>query len=165
MVHPIPILNDFCSCTWCTSLHATSYIFPPCKTPLGARVQMDILRELGPPDRLRKSLDVVEIVLGFLTSGGGNAKTSLKSYLKKLKMERKPFSEKVTQSHIACNCITILVTCIGQGTLQSGACALSVADLVCWASTSHHPQWSGTYMYGYACVCISRHVTTTFFEL
>ena len=85
---------------------------------------MDILRELGPPDRLRKSLDVVEIVLGFLTSGGGKAKTSLKSYLKKLKMDRKPFSEKVTQSHIPCNCITILVVHRPRNIALWGMCCL-----------------------------------------
>ena len=65
---------------------------------LRPHVQMDILRELGSPDKLRKSLDVVEIVLGFLTSGGGKPKIKLSSYLKTLKMEKKPFSEKVTQS-------------------------------------------------------------------
>ena len=57
---------------------------------------MDILRELGSPDKLRKSLDVVEIVLGFLTSGGGKPKMRLLSYLKKLKMEKMTFSEKVS---------------------------------------------------------------------
>ena len=56
---------------------------------------MDILLELGSPDKLRKSLDVVEIVLGFLTSGGGKPKMRLLSYLKKLRMEKKTFSEKV----------------------------------------------------------------------
>jgi hypothetical protein len=58
-------------------------------------VQQDILRELGSPDKLRRSLDVVEIVLGFLTSGGGKPKTTLRSYLRKLKMEKRSFSEKV----------------------------------------------------------------------
>ena len=56
---------------------------------------MDILRELATPDKLRKCLDVVEIVLGFLTSGGGKPTLRLRSYLKRLKMERKAFSEKV----------------------------------------------------------------------
>lgn len=68
---------------------------------LRPRVQMDILRELGSPDKLRKSLDVVEIVLGFLTSGGGKPKTRLVSYLKKLKMEKKTFSEKVSECQFA----------------------------------------------------------------
>ena len=59
------------------------------------RVKLDILRELGSPDKLRKSLDVVEIVMGFLSSGGGKPKSKLLSYLRKLKMERRRFSEKV----------------------------------------------------------------------
>lgn len=47
------------------------------------------------PDKLRKCLDVVEIVLGFLTSGGGKPKLRLRSYIKSLKMNGKEFSEKV----------------------------------------------------------------------
>ena len=62
---------------------------------LQPRVQMDILRELATPNKLRKCLDVVEIVLGFLTSGGGKPTLRLRLYLKRLKMERKAFSEKV----------------------------------------------------------------------
>ena len=61
------------------------------------RVQLDILRELRSPDKLRNSLDVVEIVLGLLTSGGGKPKTKLLAYLKKLKMDDKPFSDKVNK--------------------------------------------------------------------
>ena len=80
------------------------------------RVKLDILRELGSPDKLRRSLDVVEIVLGFLSSGGGKPKTKLFSYLKKLRMEKKTFSEKV---NIYCSSITIhvYVSFLGQGTL------------------------------------------------
>ena len=63
---------------------------------LQERVQLDILRELGSPDKLRKSLDVVEIVIGFLTSGGGKPNTTLLSYLRKLRMEKRIFSEKVS---------------------------------------------------------------------
>ena len=62
---------------------------------LELRVQLDILRELVSPDKLRKCLDVVEIVLGFLTSGGGKPKLKLRSYIKSLKMNGKEFSEKV----------------------------------------------------------------------
>ena len=51
------------------------------------------------PDRLRKTLDVVEIVLGFLSSGGGKAGRSLWGYINHtLKMKKRPFSEKV-QGH------------------------------------------------------------------
>ena len=60
-------------------------------------MQTEILLELRSPDMLRRSLDVVDIVLGFLTSGGGKPKTRLVSYLRKLKMEKKTFSEKVSE--------------------------------------------------------------------
>lgn len=63
---------------------------------LDARVRHEILQELRSPDEARKSLDVVEIVLGFLTSGGGKPKTRLVTYLSKLKMEKRVFSEKVS---------------------------------------------------------------------
>ena len=80
------------------------------------RVKLDILRELGSPDKLRRSLDVVEIVLGFLSSGGGKPNTRLLSYLKKLRMEKKIFSEKV---NIYCSSIAmhVYVSFLGQGTL------------------------------------------------
>jgi hypothetical protein len=64
---------------------------------LDARERREILQELRSPDELRKSLDVVEIVLGFLTSGGGKPKTRLVTYLNKLKMEKRIFSEKAKQ--------------------------------------------------------------------
>ncbi|CAI8027543.1 E3 ubiquitin-protein ligase rnf213-alpha [Geodia barretti] len=67
------------------------------QSALQQRVQQDILRELGSPDKLRRSLDVVEIVLGFLTSGGGKPKTTLRSYLRKLKMEKRSFSKKAKE--------------------------------------------------------------------
>ena len=47
--------------------------------------------------QLREILDVVEIVIGFLSSGGGNAKKSLKDYIKTtLKMEHKFSSKKAS---------------------------------------------------------------------
>ena len=116
-------------------------------------MQLDILRELGSPAKLRKSLDVVEIVLGFLTSGGGRPSTTLVKYLKKLKMEKKTFSEKVSKlsfsvlpspglnSHLSASDHTLFVL-IGQRALQPGTHSLSMADTVCWFSQSHYPQWS-----------------------
>jgi len=51
---------------------------------------------LRTPDRLRETLDVVDIVLGFLSSGGGKADHPLREYIHHtLKMKRRPFSEKV----------------------------------------------------------------------
>ena len=59
-------------------------------------MQQEIIQELCTPDRLRKTLDVVDIVLGFLSSGGGKADQSLWGYINRtLKMKRRPFSEKV----------------------------------------------------------------------
>ena len=75
-------------------------------------MQLDILRELGSPDKLWKSLDVVEIVLGFLTSGGGSSKTKLTSYLRKLKMEKMSFSEKVYRLNAYCS------MCVSSGGLH-----------------------------------------------
>ena len=60
-------------------------------------MQQEILQELRTPDRLRETLDVVDIVLGFLSSGGGKADQPLKGYVNQtLKMKRRPFSEKVS---------------------------------------------------------------------
>ena len=59
-------------------------------------MQQEILHELRTPDRLRETLDVVDIVLGFLSSGGGRADQPLGGYVNHtLKMKRRPFSEKV----------------------------------------------------------------------
>ena len=58
-------------------------------------MQQDIVSELRTPDKLRESLDVVEIVLGLLSSGGGNPKFSLKQFIDSRRMGRKPFSAKV----------------------------------------------------------------------
>ena len=64
-----------------------------------ARVRHDIIadEELSTPDRLREALDIVEIVLGFLSSGGGKADKPLGEYIDKtLKMKRRHFSQKVS---------------------------------------------------------------------
>ena len=63
---------------------------------LPQRVRQDIVAELRTPDRLREALDVVEIVLGFLSSGGGKAGKLLGEYIDKtLKMKKRHFSQKV----------------------------------------------------------------------
>ena len=57
--------------------------------------------ELNTPDRLREALDVVEIVLGFLSSGGGKADKPLGDYIDKtLKMKKRHFSKKVGAPYI-----------------------------------------------------------------
>ena len=63
---------------------------------LNPRFKREILAELRTSDRLRGALDVVEIVLGFLSSGGGKADRPLGEYIDKiLKMKTRPFSSKV----------------------------------------------------------------------
>ena len=64
---------------------------------------MNIISELSTPDRLRETLDVIEIVLGFLSSSGGRADKSLGHYIDKtLKMKKKRFSQEV------CNFINLI---------------------------------------------------------
>jgi len=59
-------------------------------------MQQEIIQDLRTPDRLRETLDVVDIVLGFLSSGGGKADHPLGEYIHHtLKMKRRSFSEKV----------------------------------------------------------------------
>ena len=63
---------------------------------LDQHIQQEILTELKTPDKLRESLDVVDIVLGLLSSGGGNSKIKLKQFISTRKMDRKSFSAKVS---------------------------------------------------------------------
>ena len=64
---------------------------------LSDREQTDIINELRTNQSLRECLDCVEIIIGFLSSGGGNAKTDLKNYIRMaLKMEERFNSKKVT---------------------------------------------------------------------
>ena len=55
--------------------------------------------ELQTPDKLRESLDVVEIVMGLLSSGGGK-KIMLKKYINSRGMRKKSFSAKVYHQKI-----------------------------------------------------------------
>ena len=51
-----------------------------------------ILAELRSPQKLSEVLDVIDVVLGFLASAGGNPSMSLGDYAKKiLKMNRRLF--------------------------------------------------------------------------
>ena len=59
-------------------------------------MQKEILAELRTQDRIRDNLDVVDIVLGFLSSGGGKPDKPLGEYVDRvLKMKRRSFSQKV----------------------------------------------------------------------
>ena len=63
---------------------------------LEPRLQREILSELRTADRIRENLDVVDIVIGFLSSGGGKAEKPLGEYIDRvLKMRRRPFCQKV----------------------------------------------------------------------
>lgn len=60
------------------------------------RLQQEILADLHTLERVRKMLDIVDIVLGFLSSGGGSADKPLGEYVERvLKMKSRNFSEKV----------------------------------------------------------------------
>ena len=64
---------------------------------LEQRVRQAIIGNLPTPDRLREALDVVEIVLGFLSSGGGKADKPLGEYIDKtLRMKKRYFSKEVS---------------------------------------------------------------------
>ena len=59
-------------------------------------MKKEILKELNSPAGIRSNLDVVDIVLGFLSSGGGKAEKPLGEYVDKvLKMKGRPFSDEV----------------------------------------------------------------------
>ena len=63
-------------------------------------IQEEILAELNTADRLRESLDIIDIVIAFLSSSKMKADKPLKDYIDKvLKMGKKPFSQKVRHSH------------------------------------------------------------------
>ena len=74
------------------------YLVTVCtQVPLDQPIQQDILTELTTPEKMRESLDVVEIVIGLLCSKGSNTKAGilLKDYIDFHKMAKKPFSAKV----------------------------------------------------------------------
>ena len=117
-------------------LSCSHAIFFLLQKQLNPREKQEILSELRTSDRLREALDVVEIVLGFLSSGGVKADKPLGEYIDKmLKMKRRPFSSKVRPSdsilyalHLFC---TIIITCnVGQGILLPGAHSVTVGNYI-----------------------------------
>ena len=66
---------------------------------MSLREQQDIVADLQSVQKIRDCLDVVEIVMGFLASGGQNAGTNLEQYLTTaLKMKHRFSSRKVSES-------------------------------------------------------------------
>ena len=66
---------------------------------MSLREQQDIVADLQSVQKIRDCLDVVEIVMGFLASGGQNASTNLEQYLTTaLKMKHRFSSRKVSES-------------------------------------------------------------------
>ena len=63
---------------------------------MSIKQQKDIVAELKTVQKLRDILDVVEIVMGFLSSGGASAEKRLKDYVKvALRMEHRFVCKKV----------------------------------------------------------------------
>ena len=83
----------------CISLYV-SLCFP--KVELSSTAQKDIISDLVEIDQLCDSLDVVNILLGFLATGGGRADTRLDDYLIKLRMKSKPISKMVSTLYSSC---------------------------------------------------------------
>ena len=75
-----------CCCCHCCSL----------QEKIESQTRKEILAELPSPAHLRANLDVIDTVLGFLSSGGGKPSKSLGKYIEKvLKMRKGSFSKKV----------------------------------------------------------------------
>ena len=72
---------------------------------LGDREQKDIINELRTTQNLRHCLDDVEIIIGFLSSGGADANIELRTYVK-LKMDDRFKSKKVSCISL-CVCICV----------------------------------------------------------
>ncbi len=72
---------------------------------LHKRIQQDIVTELRTPDKLKESLDVVDVVLGLLSSGGASYDISLHKYILFGKMGKKPFSAKVSIGDLYLFCL------------------------------------------------------------
>ena len=62
---------------------------------LPPQVQREIINELHTVDKLRSALDMVEMVMGFLASGGGIAHQSLAVYTEKVLKLQDSFMFKV----------------------------------------------------------------------
>ena len=66
---------------------------------LDSRIKQEIVHELHSVSRVREALDVVDIVMGFLSSGGGKSDRQLGDYITRTlwMSKKKRFSEKVIE--------------------------------------------------------------------
>ena len=95
------------------------------------------MADLQSVQKIRDCLDVVEIVMGFLASGGQNSATSLEEYLTTaLKMKHRFSSRKVSKSdfsrmrdEVRGKMYTIYIQALEYW--QSRPCAITVGDTVC----------------------------------
>lgn len=92
--------------------------------------QKEIIEELHTPDRLRESLDVIDIVLGFLSSGGGKSNKSLEEYIGTVLKMKKPFSQKVYLTKLL-SLFTMVTKIAGPAILPAGACFVPLEIALC----------------------------------
>ena len=86
-------------------------------------------------DRIREALDVVDIVLGFLSSGGGRADRQLGEYITRaLRMKKRFFSEKVGGGS-SLHCIQVYLT-LNLHIYNSCLCSSRLENTAHWATSS-----------------------------
>lgn len=110
--------------------------------------QADIVNELGSMQHLRECLDVVEIVIGFLSSNKSVASTELRTYIGRfLKMEKRFKSEKVA----TINCLPLYLKFsllflynynIGSAILHSWSCIITMGDTFSRNGKTPYSQWT-----------------------
>lgn len=64
------------------------------------KLQQEILSELLEIEQTAKALDIINIVLRFLSHGGGRAAMNLEDYLLQLKMDTRPVRKIVRATEI-----------------------------------------------------------------
>ena len=81
---------------WCSVTPLSLFLLLSIQVKLSFREQQDIIRQLQTMQKIRHCLDVVEIAMGFLATGGQKAENDLGSYVEKtLRMKHKLSSKKV----------------------------------------------------------------------
>ena len=90
-----PFIHKYVHILFCVMLGVlTFYVIPYHKMKLSAKVQREILGELGSTQQLRESLDTLETVMAFLAPAVGvSVNMKLSTFAENLKMQ---FSSKVS---------------------------------------------------------------------